>query len=263
MTIMLATASGIFLPEAVVAHELAAELFAEGDWHHCRIECERILSERPDRPAVQLMRAQSLARLGLATPQTFTPLLDQSGVPRDILAAVHYELGLMAVSRHDWPEAFSRFETAFTTTGDPDAWARSGYYLHQLGRKRSLRQRRSAALQFQLRACRSLWTTEIRSTHRLTPPRLRRAATAPAVAVIRFYQRQIAPAIGSRCSLEPSCSRYAVAALHAHGWRGIPMLADRSVREPDVVAARQSPVMINGRPRFQDPISDHDWWFRR
>jgi uncharacterized protein len=37
------------------------------------------------------------------------------------------------------------------------------------------------------------------------------------IAVVRFYQVAISPWLGRVCRFEPSCSRYAVACLHAHG----------------------------------------------
>jgi uncharacterized protein len=37
------------------------------------------------------------------------------------------------------------------------------------------------------------------------------------VAFIRIYQRVLSPLLGNVCRFEPSCSRYAVACLQAHG----------------------------------------------
>jgi putative membrane protein insertion efficiency factor len=37
------------------------------------------------------------------------------------------------------------------------------------------------------------------------------------VALIHLYQRAISPHLGAVCRFEPSCSRYAVACLEAHG----------------------------------------------
>jgi len=275
MIAILLTAPGL-APGAVASRQLARELFDEGDWSHARIEVERRLQATPDDPTMQLMRAQCLARLGRPDIDAFESILarpDLDGDSRvarasrpcldDIRAEAHYELGLLELPTNR-DAAFTHFQQAFTSAADPGLWSRSGYYLHQLARTRGLRNRLTPALDLQLRSCRRTWDTDLRREHRIAPRgRLRRAGVAPAVAVIRFYQRQIAPAIGTRCSLEPSCSRYAVEALRTHGWRGLPMIADRSVREPDVVAARQSPVMRDGRQRFQDPLSDHDWWFRR
>ncbi len=81
-------------------------------------------------------------------------------------------------------------------------------------------------------------------------------------AVVAFYRFAIGPAIGARCALEPSCSRYFVQASRKHGWLGVPMTADRFVREP-VVSAPDRPWVRNadGAWRHPDPVEDHDFWF--
>jgi len=82
----------------------------------------------------------------------------------------------------------------------------------------------------------------------------------PAAWVVSLYQSQVAPAIGSRCSLHPSCSTYARQALQKHGILGIAMYTDRAVREPTVVGRRERQVRIRGRRKDADPVEDHDWW---
>ena len=84
--------------------------------------------------------------------------------------------------------------------------------------------------------------------------------TLPARWLIAFYQQQIAPAIGRRCSLQPSCSAYAGKALRKHGLLGLAIYADRCIREPHVVSERRAPVMIDGTLKYEDPLEDHDYW---
>lgn len=83
-------------------------------------------------------------------------------------------------------------------------------------------------------------------------------------AVVGFYRFAVGPAIGARCALEPSCSRYFVLASRKHGWLGVPMTADRFVREP-VVSAPERPWVrtATGAWRHPDPVEDHDWWFEK
>lgn len=80
---------------------------------------------------------------------------------------------------------------------------------------------------------------------------------------VRFYQTQIGPAIGQRCSMHPSCSAYCAEALRRYGWIGIPMTTDRLVRETDHVNYRLQPVWINGEERYYNPVDAHSFWFRR
>ena len=79
--------------------------------------------------------------------------------------------------------------------------------------------------------------------------------------VVGFYRTFVGPAIGSRCALEPSCSHYFLEASRKHGLLGIPMTADRFVREP-VVSAPDRPWVRtpSGALRHPDPVEDHDDW---
>ncbi|NQU40922.1 MAG: membrane protein insertion efficiency factor YidD [Lentisphaerae bacterium] len=85
----------------------------------------------------------------------------------------------------------------------------------------------------------------------------RRIGALPVKAMVGFYRFAVAPALGTRCSLTPSCSAYSLQAARERGWLGLPMTGDRLIREPDVVNARQSPFRKNGRTLYPDPISAH------
>jgi putative membrane protein insertion efficiency factor len=50
------------------------------------------------------------------------------------------------------------------------------------------------------------------------------------VSPIKFYQKWISPAFGSRCKYYPSCSSYAVTAIETYGIKGIAMSAWRLMR---------------------------------
>lgn len=141
---------------------LAADLFAEGDWHGCRTECLRVLLSDPDHHTARILKAQSDATLRQAP----------------------------------------------------------------------------------------------------VPPRPAPLDRLP-LAALALYRTQIGPAIGSRCSLLPSCSEYARQAVLRHGWIGLALIGDRAVREPDVVRAARGPVRVNGRRRYPDPLDAHDGWLGR
>jgi putative component of membrane protein insertase Oxa1/YidC/SpoIIIJ protein YidD len=86
----------------------------------------------------------------------------------------------------------------------------------------------------------------------------RRAGEWPVKGLVGFYRFAIAPAIGSRCILEPGCSRYAMESARQRGWLSIPMMGDRLIREPSVVMEAARPVTdAQGRIRYADPVSDH------
>jgi len=80
----------------------------------------------------------------------------------------------------------------------------------------------------------------------------------PVRLMVGFYRTFIGPALGHRCILEPSCSQYSLQAAQERGWLGLPMTADRLIREPSVVAARERLVTdAQGSVRIADPVSDH------
>lgn len=81
--------------------------------------------------------------------------------------------------------------------------------------------------------------------------------------VVGFYRMFVGPAIGNRCVLQPSCSRYCLQASRKHGLLGLPMTADRFIREPNASAPDRPWVKTpSGEWRHPDPVEDHDFWFR-
>ncbi|MBT3293943.1 MAG: membrane protein insertion efficiency factor YidD [Verrucomicrobia bacterium] len=86
----------------------------------------------------------------------------------------------------------------------------------------------------------------------------RTLGSLPVRGLVAFYRTTVAPALGSRCLLTPSCSAYSLQAARERGWVSIPMTADRLIREPTVTHARAVPVtMPSGEILFADPITDH------
>lgn len=93
---------------------------------------------------------------------------------------------------------------------------------------------------------------------RPSKPWWKQLGALPVKALVGFYRNAVAPALGARCSLEPSCSAYSLQAARERGWLSIPMTADRLIREPTVVAAQEKPLpVVQGRRRFADPVADH------
>lgn len=100
----------------------------------------------------------------------------------------------------------------------------------------------------------------VRTAHGATVPRRwwHTLGSLPVRGLVAFYRSTVAPALGSRCLLTPSCSAYSLQAARERGWLSIPMTADRLIREPTVTHARAVPVtMPSGEILFADPISDH------
>jgi putative component of membrane protein insertase Oxa1/YidC/SpoIIIJ protein YidD len=80
----------------------------------------------------------------------------------------------------------------------------------------------------------------------------------PVKLMVRFYRFMVAPALGSRCSLSPSCSAYSLEAARKRGWLGLPMTGDRLIREPTLVSRKQETLIDeDGNTRVLDPICNH------
>jgi putative membrane protein insertion efficiency factor len=78
---------------------------------------------------------------------------------------------------------------------------------------------------------------------------------------VRFFQRYISPVDGPRCPMYPTCSAYALQALHRHGpLIGSMMTVDRLFHENDD-AEHLRPILKYGHKRYFDPVSNNDFWF--
>ena len=86
----------------------------------------------------------------------------------------------------------------------------------------------------------------------------KRIGSLPVKAMVGFYRFMVAPALGSRCVMQPSCSEFSLQAGKQCGWLGLPMTADRLINEASMVVVRHHPVTnAMGQVRFADPVSDH------
>lgn len=47
---------------------------------------------------------------------------------------------------------------------------------------------------------------------------------------IRLYQLTISPLLGNCCRFSPSCSNYAIEAIHAHGYKALWLIVKRIVK---------------------------------
>lgn len=51
----------------------------------------------------------------------------------------------------------------------------------------------------------------------MTRRAINRALTLPLIALVRLYQITLSPFLGRQCRYHPTCSAYAITALHDHG----------------------------------------------
>lgn len=246
--------------------ELAADLYAEGQWAAARVEGLRVQAAAagPAADRAGLLAAVSALRLGTdraAALQDLEALWRAESADLESRCLAAYEFGLA-----DWAaggaQAPAALEFAYVRTRETPLFWRAGCSLYfYLKIHKKLRREKAATWQ-SLQSCRDAWPLEVWRECRPRSPGP--ALTAlPGRWVVAFYRAQIGPAIGSRCDLLPSCSEYFLQASRAHGLLGVPIMADRFVREPSVVSARANPAtMPDGRIRYADPVSDHDYWMK-
>ena len=239
-------------------------LFGERAWAECRREA---LRAAPADPRAAVIADACLLRM---------PAQDVSGALGRLQSAAQDDrhpaapTAALEIGRHELQhrriaDAWPWFARALVTTKDPDEFVEAGSALAWIGMRRRDLLRANPSLADQLASGRSLWTPD---RVRAAAPGsnaggpLGRLARLPAHTVVHMYRSAIRPAIGRRCNLEPSCSAYFLEASRRHGLAGIPMLADRLVREPGVNSRGEFPVLQpSGDIRYADPIENHDFWF--
>ena len=249
--------------------DLAADLFGEGQWATARTECLRVQAEESG-PAVdraRLLSAVSLLRLGTARERAKTDLFSlwqDSAVDSETRCMAAYELGLADWADGGKTNVLPALKFAYLKAHEAPLFWRAGCSLYFFLKTNKPIRRQEAATWQSLQSCRDAWPLEVWRECRPRKQKGDSLAALPGKWIVKFYRAQIGPAIGSRCDLLPSCSEYFIQASRAHGLLGIPIMADRFIREPSVVSAAEKPVtMPDGRIRYSDPVSDHDFWMRK
>ena len=218
-------------------------------------------SARLERRA-QLVR--ELLEEGAAAEAIFeaAALVAETPAATNALADTSAERALLSGTREGVAEAFR-------TARDPRVFRVAGAALDILFRSDEDFRNTHSVLATQVDMCRGSWTEKDLADAKacvdaIAPTKQRRGPGAwLAAGVVGFYRFFVGPAIGDRCVLEPSCSRYYLEASRKHGILGVPMVADRFVREPVESNSPRHIRMPNGSWRHPDPVSDHDWWFSK
>jgi putative component of membrane protein insertase Oxa1/YidC/SpoIIIJ protein YidD len=246
--------------------DLAEELFAEQDWPAAAREAARAapgLSGAAEARARFIEAAAALRLAGddaaaAAAIEALADLARSAGsTPQTrgeaALAAAHGQLR-RGQPQDAWPQLIEAFRSGAGVSVELAA----GAELLWLGRRHPAWLRSHESLALQLASLRPvLWRVPLVSRERRDGARSGR----PGVWLVGFYRRQIRPVLGSRCQLHPSCSDYFLQASRRHGLRGIPLIADRLVREPGVVRSAETIVTVDGRVAIADPVEDHTLWW--
>jgi hypothetical protein len=242
--------------------ELTRALFAKGEYSQCRSESKRALLTGTE-PIEHFELLHALAGTQLQRPtdetlQSLQQLVQQNRNPQ-ISAMAAYELGRTLWQIDRPAEALDAFVFTFQTTTD------KSLFLHAACSAFLLMNQHPA-----LKAAHPDWVDQINTSRSQWYGSLFGECSQPQPSektqpnwLVRFYRAQISPAIGNRCTLEPSCSEYFNQAWQKHGPTAIPMIGDRLCREPGVNDRQQNPILKNGQIRYGDPIKDHDFWMEK
>ena len=189
-------------------------------------------------------------------------LVAEAPAATNALAGTSAERALLSGTREGVAEAFRNAR-------DPRVFRVAGAALDILFRSDEDFRNAHSALATQVDMCRGSWTEKDLADAKacvdaIAPTKPRRGPGAwLAAGVVGFYRLFVGPAIGDRCVLEPSCSRYYLEASRKHGILGVPMVADRFVREPVESNSPRRIRMPDGSWRHPDPVSDHDEWLSK
>ena len=253
-----------FLRAENIDTELAADLYAETNFVACSRECTRLLIDNPNNMSVLLLKALSEKATGIDSRNVLINIADSQSSPNETANMARYELARSLWKHGQASEAIQQFKQVFISSGKEILFIRSGCSISLLVDESPRLAKQIDDIISQIETSSSLWTRQIIDECRISSSKSADSITGkPVQWIIAFYRSQISPAIGSRCSLTPSCSTYGLQALKKHGLLGVAMIGDRAIREPDIVAEKPSPVRIGSRWYYSDPIDGHDWWMRK
>jgi len=243
---------------------LSEELFCEGNYPACARESLRVLSQSPTNETAVLLHTCAVLRTGSADINTgLSTLLQLARQAREteIRAQAANEAAWLLFSRGNISNAWKLAEQAFLTSTNSSISLSSGALLTRMTIHHPKQAAPSLSLALQMATCAPVLAG-------IPPPPFLPCASKdhgsllsrPGQWIVAFYRFAIRPAIGSRCSLSPSCSEYFLQASRKHKLLAFPMIADRLVREPSVVNAAQHTSQVNGKTLVLDPLDNHDFW---
>jgi len=258
-------AAGVLFFCTVSAQDLPHSLFREGRWGACLRECRRVQLQQgtTSSPKIKLLELSCRARLNQGEQSDlideFKTLANQVD-DLETTAIASLEAGRLLWTLGQSEAALDAFASAFQSTTNQTLFLLAGCSAFLVMDENPVLKNGRTELVQQINTSRTLWFGKLFKQSRLekdTP----RFSFSPGHLFVHFYRTQISPAIGQRCTLDPSCSEYFHRAANRHGTlKAIPMTADRFVREPTVNNEKNEPVLINGMLRYRDSLCDHDFW---
>jgi putative component of membrane protein insertase Oxa1/YidC/SpoIIIJ protein YidD len=248
------------MASADTVSSLAEDLFNESNWAAARVEARRILHTDPVQEKAAAIEAASLLRQTPADALAFATLtaLSSNASSSEVRAWALSEIGFTQWARNDKDQSLLTLTRAFQESEDAAVRARTSFGACILLSYTKASPEVRGYWGEHMADCLPTWNKEIRRAGAIRPAARGKSIWSwPGELIVKFYRGQIAPAIGSRCTLEPSCSEYFRQACRKNGWLGFPMTADRFIREPGVVRDAEKPVRVRDTIRYADPVEDH------
>lgn len=252
------------------ANRLAAELFNDGLYTESRAEAMRVMLENAAKTNsneyadARLIRA--LSEYLSDKNGEIADICNDESAPMSARVTAAYIIGTLVVAdcKDSAQIKMDALAFVFSNTDDTDLFWNSGCLLYFMMKKDSEARRNSPLIWKQLQTVSSSWPVEVVLACKASlADNAEKKAPLPIRALIAFYRKQISPAIGKRCLLEPSCSEFYLQACRKHGWLGMGIGGDRFFREPSITGdERLEIVMPDNTIRYSDPVSAHDFWLK-
>lgn len=243
--------------------ELARELFAERDYAFCFVEAERVLAETQPHPEAALLSASAYSKLSAATNRLclVESLINDDTIPLDTRLLAAYECGRTAWESDSHTKAFDLMSFCFLHANSDNLRLKSACSLFSMLSKHPKLLPRNSPIRLEIAATSTQWDSRLMNECSVKSKRPG-ILSLPGRVIVALYRRNVSPAIGQRCIINPSCSEYFRQASIKHGLLGVPMQADRFIREPDLIQAgfRED---SSGSRTIPDPLSDHDFWMEK
>ncbi|MDA3797467.1 MAG: membrane protein insertion efficiency factor YidD [Kiritimatiellae bacterium] len=252
-----------------VTTKLIKQFAKDANWKNCYVEAMRADISYPENQEFKYYKAMSALKLNKNNEEsleTLYKIYTSTNLPTSnrtkTLAA--YEYGREQWKQANDKQAFDGVTYTFYNTKSPELFILSGCALFQFASDFPQYKKDNPDLYMQINSSRDLWNakyftlSKVEIKHENTG-----LITKAGKGFITFYRTQIGPAIGDRCVLQPSCSEYFKQNLNAHGIVALPMQTDRFFREPDMAHRSSNVIIVNGKVKHTDPISDHDFWFEK
>lgn len=252
------------VPSKASDTRLAEELFLEGNYAVCVRESLRVLTQTSRDETAVLLNASASLRAGMAGStehlSALIKLAREANAP-GIRGQAANEAAWHLFKQGKISDAGKLAEQAFLTASNSLISLSSGALLTRITTQHPGTFTPSSSLSLQLQSCAHILAE-------IPPPPFAADSASdrhsllslPGQWIVSFYRHAIRPAIGTRCSLSPSCSEYFLQASHKHKLLAIPMVADRLVREPSVVNSGGAVSRKNGKTIILDPLDNHDFW---